>query len=139
MKADINDEFKDQFLIELSNLNTVHIKPKKDLDIKGDLEDKRPIAEKIKVLRKSLNNLFNRLNINKDDIRDLRIKKVERIEFKAQELTELINHILEELEFFINRVTELQTYIAKATIELENLNTLKLCYKHLEKINMTKY
>ncbi|MFX0021540.1 MAG: V-type ATP synthase subunit I, partial [Candidatus Hermodarchaeota archaeon] len=138
MKADINYDYKDQFLIELSNLNIVHIKPKKNIESKEELDEKTPIAEKIKVLRKSLNNIFNKLNINEDDIKNLRIKKSDRIEFKANEFTELINHILEEIEFFINRVTELQSYIAKATIELENLNVLKLCYKFLEKINMNK-
>ncbi|MFX0138412.1 MAG: hypothetical protein ACFFDN_32520 [Candidatus Hodarchaeota archaeon] len=138
MKVDINNNYKDQLLIELSNLNLVHIKPKEGSKIKGGLEDKKPIVEKIKVLRKNLNALFNKLNIDKADIKDLRIKKSNRIEFKAQNFSELINHILEEIYFFTNRVTELQNYIAKATIELENIKTVKECYKHLEKLNMTK-
>ncbi len=138
MKADINNNYKDQLLIEISNLNTVHIKQKEKTKIKGEIEDKRPVVEKIKLLRKNLNTLFKKLDINEADIENLRIKKSERIEFKAQDFTELINHILEEIDFFINRVTELQSYIAKANIELENLQSIKACYKHLEKINITK-
>ncbi|MFX0104706.1 MAG: V-type ATP synthase subunit I [Candidatus Hodarchaeota archaeon] len=138
MKVDINNHYKDQLLIELSNLNTVHIKSKEKPEIKGELEGKKPIAEKIKVLRKNLNALFNKLNINEVDIKDLRIKKSNRIEFKAQNLSELINHILEEIDFFTNRVTELQNYIAKATIELENIQIVEACYRHLEKLNITK-
>ena len=138
MKADINNNYKDQLLIEISNLNTVHIKQKEKTKIKGEIEDKRPVVEKIKLLRKNLNTLFKKLDINEADIENLRIKKSERIEFKAQYFTELINHILEEIDFFINRVTELQSYIAKANIELENLQSIKACYKHLEKINITK-
>jgi vacuolar-type H+-ATPase subunit I/STV1 len=138
MKTDINNNYKDQLLIELSNLNLVHIKPKEESKIKGELEDKKPIVEKIKVLRKNLNTLFDKLNINEADIKDLRIKKPNRIEFKAQNFSELINHILEEIDFFTNRVTELQNYIAKATIELENIEIVKDCYKHLEKLNITK-
>ena len=138
MKADINYNYKDQLLIELSNLNTVHIKPKEKSEIKGELEDKKPIVEKIKLLRKSLNTLFNKLDINETDIKNLRIDKSARIEFKALDLNELINHILEEIDFFTNRVTELQSYIAKANIELENLNIVKICYKYLEKLNITK-
>ena len=137
MKTDINSNYKDQLLIELSNLNMVHIKPKEESEIKRDLEDKNPIVEKIKVLRKNLNNLFYRLNINETDIRDLKINKSERIEFKAQDLPELINHIIEEIDFFINRVAELQSYISRAQIELENIQAVKACYKNLEKLDVS--
>ncbi|UCC19408.1 MAG: hypothetical protein JSV62_15100 [Promethearchaeota archaeon] len=138
MKADISNNYKDQLLIALSNLNTVHIKPKEKPETMGELEEKIPIVEKINILRKNLNNLFYRLNIHDSDIKNVRIKKSERIEFKAQDLNELINHILEEIDFFINRVLELQSYITKATIELENLEAVNTCYKNLEKLNITK-
>jgi len=138
MKADINNNFKDQLLIELSNLNTVHIKSKEKSEIKGELEDKKPIVEKINKLRKNLNNLFNRLEISETDIKNLRIKKSNRIEFKAQDFNELINHVLEEIDFFTNRVAELKSYITKATIELEKIENVKTCYKYLEKIEIKK-
>jgi V/A-type H+-transporting ATPase subunit I len=138
IKADINRKFKDQLLVELSNLNLVHIKPKEKSELKGELEDKKPIVEKINVMRKNLNTLFKKLEINENDIKNLRIKKSERIEFKALNLNDLINHILEEIEFFNNRITELKSYIVKAKIELENIETVKKSYKYLEKINITK-
>lgn len=138
MKADINQNYKDQLLIELSNFNMVQIKPKEKSEKKREIEDKKPIVEKINILRKNLNTLFKRLKINETDIKNLRIKKSERIEFKSNNLSDLINHILEEIEFFTNRVTELNSYITKANIELENLQIVKKCYKYLEKLNITK-
>ncbi|MFX1419003.1 MAG: V-type ATP synthase subunit I, partial [Promethearchaeota archaeon] len=90
------------------------------------------------LMRKNLNLLFKRLRINETDIKNLRIKKSERIEFNANSLDDLINHILEEIEFFTNRAVELKSYITKANIELENIQIVKSCYKYLEKINITK-
>ncbi|MFW9827529.1 MAG: V-type ATP synthase subunit I [Candidatus Thorarchaeota archaeon] len=138
MKADINYNYKDQLLIELSNLNAVHIKPKDKSKRKSDIEEKKPIVEQINLLRKNLDTLFKRLKISETDIKNLRIKQSEKTEFKAQDLNDLINHILEEIEFFTNRATELKSYIAKATIELENIQIAKKCYKYLEKVNLTK-
>ncbi|MFX0002029.1 MAG: V-type ATP synthase subunit I [Candidatus Hodarchaeota archaeon] len=137
MKVDINYNYKDQLLIELSNLNTVHIKPKEKSELQGEIEEKKPIVEKINLVRKNLDTLFNRLDINQEDINNLRINKSERIEFKAQDLDELINHVLEEIEFFTNRAIELKSYISKAKIELENIEIVKKCYKYLEKIEIT--
>jgi len=138
MKVNINHNYKDQLLIELSNLNTVQIKPKEKSKDKGEIEDKKSIVEKINILRKNLDALFKRLNLNEADFKNLRIKKSERIEFNAQNLNDLINHILEEIEFFTNRVTELKSYFTKANIELENIQIEKKCYKYLEKINIKK-
>jgi len=139
MKADINQNYRDQLLIELSNFNMVQIKPKEKSEMKKEIEDKKPAVEKINILRKNLNILFKRLQINEMDIKNLRIKKSERIEFNANNLNDLMNHILEEIEFFTNRVTELNSYITKANIELENLQIVKKCYKYLEKLNITKF
>ncbi len=138
MKVDINQNYKDQLLIELSNFNIVQIKPKEKSEKKREIEDKKPNVEKIDILRKSLNTLFKRLKISEMDIKNLRIKKSKRIEFSANNLNDLMNHILEEIEFFTNRVTELNSYITKANIELEKIQIVKKCYKFLEKISLTK-
>ncbi len=138
MKAEINQNYKDQFLIELSNINAVHIKSKEKSKVKEELEDKTPFIKKIKDLRKSLNTLFNRLDITEYDILELKIDKAKRIEFAAKNLHELFTHLLEEIDFYTNRVIELKSYILKGRIELENLIVLRISYKFLEKLNFNK-
>jgi len=136
IKAEINHNYKDQFLIELSNLNVVHIKPREESKIKEELDEKDPLKEKIKDLRKNLNNLYRRLEISELDVLELKIAKDDRIEFTARDLPELITHIVEEIDFYTNRVAELNSYIAKGIIELENLKLIKICYRRIEKLNL---
>ncbi|MBA7677539.1 hypothetical protein ES703_85797 [subsurface metagenome] len=136
IKAEINHNYKDQFLIELSNLNVVHIKPREESKIKKELDEKDPLKEKIKDLRKNLNNLYRRLEISELDVLELKIAKDDRIEFTARDLPELITHIVEEIDFYTNRVAELNSYIAKGIIELENLKLIKICYRRIEKLNL---
>ena len=138
MKAEINQNYKDQFLIELSNINAVHIKSKEKLKVKEELEDKTPFIKKIKDLRKNLNTLFTRLDITNYDLLELKIDKTKRIEFAAKNLRELITHLLEEIDFYTNRAIELKSYILKGRIELENLIVLRVSYKFLENLNLNK-
>ncbi|MFW9902664.1 MAG: V-type ATPase 116kDa subunit family protein, partial [Candidatus Thorarchaeota archaeon] len=133
---EINPIFRDQFLIELSNLASVHIKPKEKTIITEESEDQGPLSDRIKDLRKNLDNLLKKLNINEYILTELKSDEAKRIEFTANDLPELINHLFEEVNFYNNRVNELQSFVAKGTIELENLKTLKVCYKSLEKLNM---
>ena len=138
IKAELNENYKDRFLIELSNLNLVHLKTKKKQTLKGELSEKDPLMEKIKALRSNLNALFKRLDLTENDLLGLKVSKSERREFNVKDLSELINHILEEIDFFNNRVIELQSYINKGTIEFDNLKILKICYKNLEHLSLTK-
>lgn len=138
IRAELNHSYKDHFLITLSNLNAVHIKQKEKSKIEEELAEKEPVLEKIKDLRKNLNILLKRLNLNESNLLELSINKSERIEFAAKNLSELINHILEEIDFYNNRVIELRSYITKGTIELENLKLLRVCFRNLESLNLTK-
>ena len=136
IKADIHHNYKAQFLIELSNLNVIHINPREERKIQEELEEKDPLKEKIKDLRKNLNNLYRKLDISEHDLSELKIGKNDRVEFVARDLSELINHIVEEIDFYTNRVVELNSYITNGIIELENLNLLKNCYKSIEGLNL---
>lgn len=138
MKVEINELFKDQFLIELSNLNLVQLKTKEKQIIKEEFEEQKPFFDRIKDLRKNLDILLKRLNINEFVLLGLKVDDSERIEFAAKDLPELINHIFEEIDFYINRVNELKSFVAKGTIELENLIMLKACYRNLEELNFAK-
>jgi len=138
MKTEINQLFKDQFLIELSNLNLVQLKTKEKPKVKEEIEEQKPFSDRIKDLRKNLDTLLKKLNINEFVLLGLKIDDSERIKFTAKDLPELIHHIFEEVDFYINRVNELKSFVAKGTIELENLIMLKACYENLEKINIAK-
>jgi len=138
IKAELNQNYKDRFLIELSNLNVVHLIQKKKSKIRDESKEKDPFMKKIRDLRKNLDSLFKRLDLTESDLLEIKINKSERIEFNAKDLSELIYHILEEIDFYNNRVIELQSYINKGTIEFENLKLLKVCYMNLEHLNLTK-
>lgn len=138
MKAEISNNLKDKLLIELSNINSVHIKEKKKPKIKENLEEKEPLLEKIKKLRENLDDLFKKLNINPYDFVDLKVDKKDRAEFVANDINDLINHILEDIEFYTNRSTELNRYISKELIDLEKLHVIKTSYLYLEKIMLNR-
>lgn len=137
IKVIIKSNYKNQLLTLLSNLNIVHLKSKIKKGLK-EIEKDRPFAEKLKNLRQSLDILFKKLRISESEFQDLRFKREERIEFVVKDLQELLNHTLEEINFLNNRINELDKYIVRAKIELENLNTIKNCYYFLEKYNLTR-
>ncbi|MFX0083430.1 MAG: V-type ATP synthase subunit I [Candidatus Hodarchaeota archaeon] len=137
IRAEINHNYKDQLLIELSDLNIVHVKPRAEKNkIKKELEEKDPLKEKIKDIRKNLNNLYKKLEISEYDVLNLKVAEDDRIEFIARDLPELIDHIEEEIDFYTNRMVELNRYITKGKIELENLMTIKNCYNYAKKLNL---
>ncbi|KKN42218.1 hypothetical protein LCGC14_0715430 [marine sediment metagenome] len=138
MKAEIGYNFKDKFLVELSNINAVHIKEKSKSKIKDNIETKKPLLERIKKLRENLDDLFSKLKINPFDFVDLTVDKEDRAEFVADDINDLINNITEDVEFYTNRFTELNRYISKEIIELENLKTIKSSYEYLEKIFLSR-
>ncbi|MHA1986380.1 MAG: V-type ATP synthase subunit I [Promethearchaeota archaeon] len=138
MKAEISNNLKDRLLIELSNINSVHIKEKKKAKIKESLDEKEPLLEKIKNLRENLDDLFKKLKINPADFIDLNVEKEDRIEFVANNINDLINRMLEDIEFYTNRSIELNRYISKEIIDLEKLEVIKTSYKYLEEILLSR-
>ena len=134
----LNRSYKDSLLYQLSKINAVHIKSKTGAHLKEFLEHERLHSDKIKILRDNLNTLFKKLKISKSEFQELKFNKNERIEFIVKDLHELLNHTLEEINFFYNRVIELESYITRAKIELENINIIKKTYVFLEKFNLTR-
>jgi vacuolar-type H+-ATPase subunit I/STV1 len=135
----IGDDYKDQLLNTLSNMKNVHIKTKDKKGSDKTPEEKDPFFGKIKNLRQNLDSLLNKLNITESDFQEL--KKVgpdEKVEFVANNLPELVNKSLEEINFYINRINELDRYIAKAKIEIENIQIIKSSYTFLEQFNLTR-
>ena len=138
MKAEISNNLKDRLLIELSNINSVHIKEKKKAQIKESLDEKEPLLEKIKKLRENLDDLFKKLKINPAEFIDLNVKKEDRIEFVANNINDLINRMLEDIEFYTNRSIELNRYISKELIDLEKLQVIKTSYEYLKEILLSR-
>ncbi|MFX1380632.1 MAG: V-type ATP synthase subunit I [Promethearchaeota archaeon] len=131
----IRNSYKDLLLQELSQINLIHIKPtqKKEEIKKKDIE-----LDRIKNLRANIEELFKSLKISEYDLQNLQPKKNERIEFKVKDIDELISIMLEEIDFYSNRVAELERYIAKVKIELNRMKTIEEGYKFMEKVNLTR-
>ncbi len=138
-KVAIKKSYRDSLLTILSDINSIHIKPKIKSKVESQLKEKDPLLEKIKNQRQNFNELMKKLKIYDSDLLELNIKKSERIQFDVKDLKDLINHTLEEVNYFLNRVYELERYIARAKIEFENIVLMKLCCNFIsQNLNLTR-
>ncbi|MGB5912981.1 MAG: V-type ATPase 116kDa subunit family protein [Promethearchaeia archaeon] len=138
-KVIINSKYKDALLNNLSKINNVHIKSKQGYQTSRKSEEKDPFLGILKNLRQDLNNLFNKLGVNESIFQELkRVDKEERIEFVVDDIRELVNTIGEEITFYLNRINELDRYIAKVKIELGNIQVIKTSYTFLEQFNLNR-
>ena len=137
-KVTINNNYKHQFLNHLSKLNNVHLKSRQTVTISKKIQEKDSMKSRIKNLRQNLNNLFKKLNISENDFQDLKISKEDRQNFVINDLYELIIQTLDEINFYTNRINELEIYISRARIELENLKIIKSSYVFLELFHLTR-
>ena len=137
--AIINKNYKDALLNELSKINNVHIKSKQVDQDRRSSEEKDQELGVIKKLRQNLNNLFHKLKINELDFQNLqKVKNNEKLAFNVIDLHDLIKVVEEEINFYANRINELDKYIAKAEIELENIQVIKTSYTFLEQFNLNR-
>ncbi|MBY9002805.1 MAG: hypothetical protein KGD73_02430 [Candidatus Lokiarchaeota archaeon] len=134
----INSNYKDRLLNQLSILNNVHIKTKEGSQMKKLSKEKDPLMNIIKTLRQNLDTLFKKLNINDSDFQELKIKKDQRIKFVARDLNDLINQVYDEINFYLNRINELERYSSNAQIKLENLKIIKSSYVFLEQYQLNR-
>ena len=137
IKVTVDKNYKNSLLTELSTMNAVHIKLKNKEERKI-LEEKDPLVGKIKDLRRDLDLLFDKLEIFENDFLDLKGAKIQKVEFGAKNIIDLINHINEEINFYMNRITELKRYSSKDQIELEKLKVINNCYTFLESLNLKR-
>jgi len=127
----LNKNYKDQFLNTLSQINNVHIKSREKKPIK-EKKQKDTIQTNIKNIRQNLDNLFKKLNIDENEFLSIKVKKDNRIRFQTTDLFELISQTSEEINFYLNRINELERYIARAKISLEKIKIIKSGYVFLE-------
>ncbi|MFO8018839.1 MAG: V-type ATPase 116kDa subunit family protein [Promethearchaeia archaeon] len=134
----IEKEYKDSLINHLSDIHNVHIKTKSGKSYPVEERKKDENYKKIKQLRKDLKTLFKNLNINRSDFDTLELDKEEKITFKTRSLSELMDNISEELNFYINRINELKSYISKATITLEDIIQIRKAYQFLDQYDLQK-
>jgi len=134
----INSEYKDLLLIHLAKFKVAHIKIKSEFLTEKAEESQNKLKNKIKDLRLSLNELFNKLDIRDLEFHELRNKNYEKLDFVAKDINELIDYLLEEINFYSNRFTELERYISQAVIALENIINLKISYLFLSKYDFSR-
>ncbi|MFX1476768.1 MAG: V-type ATP synthase subunit I [Promethearchaeota archaeon] len=127
----IKDMYKEPLLNYLATVKNVQIK---DLGIKKEKKEQEiSISEKIKKLRTNLISLYNKL-----EIEEINLEPEKKIEFRVTSLYNLIGYISDEVEYYENRLAELNEYQTNSQIELENLKILRGCYKFLEKYGITR-
>jgi len=131
----IQKSLKDSILMDLANEKIVHIKEKEKEKIK---EEKEEYKDNIKDSRQNLEDLFKKLNIAKSEFQDLHLEKDEKKQFRVKDLYELIHQVTDEINFYMNRINELERYINKATLELENINEINSAYIYLNKYEFNR-
>jgi len=138
-KIGINRHDKDSLLNVLSSIQNIHIKAREKFIPGKKVEEKDPFFKVVKNLRQNLDSLFKKLNINETNFQEIKIIDPDkRFEFIVKDIPELVNKSLEEINFYNNRINELDRYIAQATIELENIQIIKSSYTFLEQFHLTR-
>ena len=134
----IDSNYKNSLINHLSSINNVHIKPKPEEKVKVSIEEANSLTESIKKLRNDYDILCKKLNIDESTFSELNISKNDRTQIKVNNIQELIEKISEDINSFNNRIIELEKYIDKAKIELDDKTTQEGCYKFLEKFNINR-
>jgi len=137
-KVTIDRNYKDILLLNLAKFKITHIKSRIEYDVKRSTEEEELFKEKIKNLRLNLDILFKKLEINESDFNILKGKVDDKLNYVAKDSHELINYLLEEINFYTNRFNELEKYIINTKIELEKINNLNKTYQFLEKFDLSR-
>ena len=128
---------KNQLLNQISKYNDIHIKskPQSEFDEKAKEEDS--LLKLIEKLRYDMHELLSELDINAEqDFSGLKIQK--RRNFVVNDLKQLLKNLIEEINFYLKRINELESYITKARLELEQRETIKQVYSFLDQFGLNK-
>ena len=137
-KVSLNSLYKDLFLITLAKLHGVHVKKKSEEISSKNADEEVKSRENLKKLRTDLSNLLKKLDLKESDFHNIKMREEDKVKYTAKDSHELINHLLEDINFYTNRFNELDKYISNTKIELEKINDIIRSYKFLEKINLTR-
>lgn len=134
-KVIIQKKLKDSLLMDVADEKIVHIKEREQEKLK---QEKKEYKDIINNLRQNLEDLFKKLNISKSEFKELDVKEEDKKEFRVKDLYELTHQITDEISFYMNRINELERYINKATLELENVQDIEATYKFLNKFKFSR-
>ncbi|MBN1800417.1 MAG: hypothetical protein JW891_02870 [Candidatus Lokiarchaeota archaeon] len=134
----IDNSYKENLLNYLSDIHMVHVKTSKKTRVEEKLQEKNLLVERTRRLRDNLDSFFNNIDISESSFEGLKPESYGKLKFIVSDLNELVNQIADELDFYTNRYSELERYIARAKIELENLTLIKNSYVFLERFNLKR-
>ncbi|MFX1356537.1 MAG: V-type ATPase 116kDa subunit family protein [Promethearchaeota archaeon] len=137
-KVSLDRRYKDIFLATLAEIKGAHIKSKQEYQSTQITEAEEVYKEKLKSLSLNLNILFKKLDITENDFQFLKVKEKEKKKYTAKNSHELIDYLIEEINFYTNRYNELDKYISDTKIELEKIKIIDKTYDFLEKYNLTR-
>ncbi|MFX1572948.1 MAG: V-type ATPase 116kDa subunit family protein [Promethearchaeota archaeon] len=137
-KVTLDREYKDMFLTTLAEAKVTHIKARSEYQVKKSKEEEDIFKEKVKNLRLNLDVLFKKLEIDELDFQGIKVKSKEKVIYNSKDSHELINDLLEEINYYTNRFDELERYITNSKIELEKITSLKFTYHFLEQFNLNR-
>ncbi|NVM18008.1 MAG: hypothetical protein HWN80_09845 [Candidatus Lokiarchaeota archaeon] len=135
-RVNINQNYRDILLQYLSQLSLVHIKTRPEESAKFEKND--ALFERINKLSQSLESLFKSLDITESDFQKLSIEPDERKKFEVKDINDLINQLVNEINYYSNRINELKKSRTSIEIELEKINTIHGSYLFLEKYKLTR-
>jgi len=135
-RVNVNQDYRDLLLQHLSQLSLVHIKTKPEESVKFEKDD--VLFEKINKLSQSVEFLFKNLDITESDFQKLSFKPDERKKFEVKDKNDLINQLVDEINYYSNRINELKSSRISIEIELEKINTIHGSYLFLEKYQLTR-
>ena len=135
-RVNVNQNYRDLLLQHLSQLSLVHIKTKPEESVKFEKDD--VLFERINKLSQSVESLFKNLDITESDFQKLSFKPDERKKFEVKDINDLINQLVDEINYYSNRINELKSSRISIEIELEKINTIHGSYLFLEKYQLTR-
>ena len=135
-RVNVNQNYRDLLLQHLSQLSLVHIKTKPEESVKFEKDD--VLFERINKLSQSVESLFKNLDITESDFQKLSFKPDERKKFEVKDKNDLINQLVDEINYYSNRINELKSSRISIEIELEKINTIHGSYLFLEKYQLTR-
>ncbi|TFF97780.1 MAG: hypothetical protein EU547_03350 [Promethearchaeota archaeon] len=130
--------YKNRFLMDLAEKGIAHIRAKESTKATKKLKLKFQHKDEIKSLKSNLRELFKELKISQLDFEKLDPSEENKREFKVKDLYELIHYNSDEINYYMNRINELERYITQANIELENVNNIKYTYKFMNQYNLNR-
>ena len=128
---------RNNLLMILAKIGSVHISIPEDQLEADEIELTEISTEKIELLENNVQELFRNLSIQNKDIKGL--ENNGKIEYKSKDIDDLYHQISDDIDLYLNRIYEIQRYLAKASVELEHVLKLKMCYSFLEQLKLNRY